>query len=133
MRKITIILFILYFILAFSLFKIVEAYFDSKDLNSKDIAEIKSDKINDDKPSSFDWIKPEDIDVYSGHTVIDTIRLRNNFTYFTKQCNIKGTGSMLPMFTKNHCLLLFKPDSIDDIHIGDIIIYCCILPEKKGL
>jgi signal peptidase I len=67
------------------------------------------------KPSPYDWIKEDNIKVYSSKVIIDVPGLQ--WSKFT------DTNSMDPVFDKGANALETEPKNHSDIHVGDIISY----------
>lgn len=76
---------------------------------------IKQFEFDKEKPSPQDWIKENQIHVYSDKIVIDLANAR--WAKFT------DTNSMDPVFDKGSNALQIIPTSAEQLAIGDIITY----------
>ncbi len=79
--------------------------------------------LNGDAPelnSPSDWVKRSDLSVDEGKAVIE---FKKSEIKNPKIISFANTNSMDPVIDESSNAIVIMPDSVDDIHIGDIISY----------
>jgi len=103
-----------YTIYSFGLINNADSFFHFNSLNTQKLQSLES-KISKDKPSPSNWIKESQISVHEDEVIL---KIKNpKWAVFT------DTKSMDPVIDSTSKAIEIVPESIKDIHVGDIVAY----------